>query len=539
MAFRQFHSLFRRLAHRTNHNTTKLHHHPYHSLSSTSSRFHIQSTSHRQHIFITSHFNPHRITNHYNIKRLHHSSIFNLFNHPKPTTRHHRSHFLHSKRFASMDVSKDYYKILGVTKTAPKKDIRSAYLKLAKKWHPDLHKEQTDKDKARNKFIEIQEAYEVLHDDGMRKKYDEMRRYGYSQDQYKFHEAYQKQAPSAGFSTRRGASPWENEWEDQFRRSMHSEWEKIRREQQDWANTRRSERHKYGAQDPFGAQDHPGFGNPRGFAGMGGPGFHNNPQQQMYNPIEGFFRTMIYVFGFFLALRLIGTLLFGPPKDRRFPHRGGPSGYDPFNGPSPYQRDRHESPFYKPSQYERYNHNFPPPLSLREKHDYTHDEDTQNTLKRDRFEPYSPPPPKSPKPRNTLSENHKRRESLMDEDDGNTYTFTKPGSGQTTDISSPGEQRRKAKKAKKTRYEKMLEEQRMVEEVYIRARRKQMEEQEYNRQRAMNKKFGRHGNRSQVPPEKSGGFNEDDEDVNSAWERYLNSKSGNEVNWRDRGRRHG
>lgn len=65
---------------------------------------------------------------------------------------------------------KDYYKILGVEKTAAGKDIKSAYRKLARKWHPDTN---PDNQKAsEEKFKEITEAYEVLGDAEKRRKYD-------------------------------------------------------------------------------------------------------------------------------------------------------------------------------------------------------------------------------------------------------------------------------------------------------------------------------------------------------------------------------
>lgn len=64
---------------------------------------------------------------------------------------------------------KDYYKVLGVSKKADKKEIKKAYRKLAVKYHPD--KNQGDK-VAEEKFKEISEAYEVLGNDEKRKKYD-------------------------------------------------------------------------------------------------------------------------------------------------------------------------------------------------------------------------------------------------------------------------------------------------------------------------------------------------------------------------------
>lgn len=64
---------------------------------------------------------------------------------------------------------KDYYEILGVSKDADEKEIKKAYRKLAKKYHPDVN--QGD-EAAAEKFKEVSEAYEVLSDPDKRKKYD-------------------------------------------------------------------------------------------------------------------------------------------------------------------------------------------------------------------------------------------------------------------------------------------------------------------------------------------------------------------------------
>jgi curved DNA-binding protein len=69
---------------------------------------------------------------------------------------------------------KDYYKILGVSKNADQKEIRQAYRKLARQYHPDVN--PGDK-AAEEKFKEINEANEVLSDPEKRKKYDEMSTY--------------------------------------------------------------------------------------------------------------------------------------------------------------------------------------------------------------------------------------------------------------------------------------------------------------------------------------------------------------------------
>ncbi len=80
-------------------------------------------------------------------------------------------------------AGKDYYKILGVKRDAPEKEIKQAYRKLARKYHPDLN--PGDK-AAEAKFKDINEAYEVLSDKEKRKKYD---RYG---DQWQYADQFEQ-----------------------------------------------------------------------------------------------------------------------------------------------------------------------------------------------------------------------------------------------------------------------------------------------------------------------------------------------------------
>ncbi len=68
-------------------------------------------------------------------------------------------------------VFQDYYKVLGIERSATLADVKKSYRKLALKYHPD--KNQTNP-KAQEEFIKIQEAYEVLKDTVKRKKYDEL-----------------------------------------------------------------------------------------------------------------------------------------------------------------------------------------------------------------------------------------------------------------------------------------------------------------------------------------------------------------------------
>ena len=67
------------------------------------------------------------------------------------------------------DKMKDPYKLLGVGKAASQAEIKKAYYQLAKKYHPDQNKDP----KAREKFVEIQHAYEVLSDANKRAQFDQ------------------------------------------------------------------------------------------------------------------------------------------------------------------------------------------------------------------------------------------------------------------------------------------------------------------------------------------------------------------------------
>ena len=92
----------------------------------------------------------------------------------------------------------DYYKILGVDKSIPQKDVKKAYLKRAKQFHPDLH---PDDPKAKAKFQALTEAYDVIGDPEKRAKYD---KYG---EQWKQADAYEK--AGGGFGGQQGGNPFE------------------------------------------------------------------------------------------------------------------------------------------------------------------------------------------------------------------------------------------------------------------------------------------------------------------------------------------
>jgi len=91
----------------------------------------------------------------------------------------------------------DYYKILGIDKTATSKDIKNAYRKLARKFHPDLN--PNDKDAKKN-FQQINEANEVLSDPEKRKKYDQYGSDWQHADEFEHTNQYQRQSSNSNGS---------------------------------------------------------------------------------------------------------------------------------------------------------------------------------------------------------------------------------------------------------------------------------------------------------------------------------------------------
>ena len=72
-------------------------------------------------------------------------------------------------------LTDDFYKALGVSENASEADIKKAYRKLSRKYHPDLNPDNAEAEK---RFKEISEAYDVLSDAKQREEYDQVRRYG-------------------------------------------------------------------------------------------------------------------------------------------------------------------------------------------------------------------------------------------------------------------------------------------------------------------------------------------------------------------------
>jgi molecular chaperone DnaJ len=94
-------------------------------------------------------------------------------------------------------AAKDFYQVLGVSDSASQDDIKKAYRKLAKQYHPDANPNNTS---AADRFKEISEAHSTLSDPEKRKQYDQMRRYG-------AFDGMPRRPAGAGAGPRRGGGP--------------------------------------------------------------------------------------------------------------------------------------------------------------------------------------------------------------------------------------------------------------------------------------------------------------------------------------------
>jgi len=95
----------------------------------------------------------------------------------------------------------DYYKVLGVATDADLKAVKTAYRKLARKYHPDV----SDEHDAEKRFKEVAEAYEVISDETKRAEYDQLRKYGRGGQPFEAPPEWQskagrKQGPQGDFS---------------------------------------------------------------------------------------------------------------------------------------------------------------------------------------------------------------------------------------------------------------------------------------------------------------------------------------------------
>lgn len=109
----------------------------------------------------------------------------------------------------------DYYEILGVTKNATEKDIKKAYRKLARKYHPDLN---PDDKQAQERFQQLNEANEVLSDPEKRKKYDE---YG---ENWRHAEEIEKMKKQHAQNQSYGKQAWNREYSGNYDEGRFSDF---------------------------------------------------------------------------------------------------------------------------------------------------------------------------------------------------------------------------------------------------------------------------------------------------------------------------
>ncbi|MFC1905970.1 DnaJ C-terminal domain-containing protein [Chloroflexota bacterium] len=112
--------------------------------------------------------------------------------------------------------SNDYYGVLGVSKDASDKQIKQAYRKMARKYHPDVN--SGDK-AAENRFKKVNEAYEVLSDSEKRKKYDlygEQWQHADQFEQQRSQQTYTRQGPAFDFGGGAGAGGFGSIFDDLF-----------------------------------------------------------------------------------------------------------------------------------------------------------------------------------------------------------------------------------------------------------------------------------------------------------------------------------
>lgn len=101
-------------------------------------------------------------------------------------------------------MAQDYYKVLGVTPGAAEEEIKSAYRRMAKQYHPDAH---PGDEECERKFREINEAYGVLGDPEKRKKYDGDNRKtkaGANKPEVNYQDIFRRFNNMFGFETDRG-----------------------------------------------------------------------------------------------------------------------------------------------------------------------------------------------------------------------------------------------------------------------------------------------------------------------------------------------
>lgn len=184
----------------------------------------------------------------------------------------------------------DYYKVLGIDKKATSDDVKKAYRKLARKYHPDLNPDDLE---AERKFKQINEAHEVLSDPEKRKKYDEYGKdWQHADEIEKAKKAQRDSGPFSGYSYST-SDDFSDFFESMFGSDGFTGRRQVRYRGQDFSASLRlmlsevyqTQKHTLTVNNkkiritiPAGIED----GQTIKIKGYGGPGIHGGPKGDLY-----------------------------------------------------------------------------------------------------------------------------------------------------------------------------------------------------------------------------------------------------------------
>jgi curved DNA-binding protein CbpA len=210
------------------------------------------------------------------------------------------------------DFSKDYYNELKVSKTASAAEIKSAYHKRAKKWHPDSPTGNTDRFKA------LAEAYEVLSDSSQKKSYDTARSGGFYGGDHTSSQSYDKRNPGYQESyekSNKGGRTYRYERVDPFtgKRTTYTHYENSTFDDEEFKRQQKQAEQFF---KDFFSQNRSPFGDPpfgSSFGGAPDDAWTNDKssrdqEQQNANNLRAIVRFRLAVFGTIVVLNVLSSI---------------------------------------------------------------------------------------------------------------------------------------------------------------------------------------------------------------------------------------